>query len=171
MSTTHDTNDEGSTDDELPAVVQRFRETFPSSYREGRIHDTEWRGSQVDGKGWTNGDDTVALFDPDCTFFGYVELGDLTPAEYIDTRSVCDRRAYTFTAGDDVQAIDVQFLRDAANEVFDVSYDTMKANAYTIDDPNIRGCLEGISPVVFDLPNEQYRLMIAPLNSEELRGA
>jgi hypothetical protein len=159
-----------NSDDEQPAIVRRFRETFPSSYRKGRIHNTEWRGHQIDGKGWANGDDTVALFDAETTFFGYVDLSDLTPAEYIDTRTVCERQAYTFTAGDDVQAIDVQFLRDAANEVFNVEYDELKANAYTIDDPDIEGCPEGISPVVFDLPDSEYRLMISPLFSDELHG-
>jgi len=170
MSQTKSNSESDSTDDELSAVVRRFRETFPSSYKDGRIHDTRFRGDQIDGRGWTNGEDTVALFNPDCTFFGYVDLSDPTPAEYIDTREACERQAYTFTAGDDVQAVDVQLLRDAANEVFNVEYDTMKANAYTIDNPDIEGCPEGISPVVFDLPNEEYRLMISPLFSDELHG-
>lgn len=149
-----------------PSIAQRFHETFPSAWENGAIHGTNHE-QEVDGRAWRGGERIVLLAAPETTRYGYVDFADASPAEYVDTRTACDRRAYTFTAGETLTAIDVQYLRDAANEVFDVSYDTMKRNAYTVSDPDIEGCPEGVSPVLFRPPNTEYTLLIAPLMDTE----
>jgi len=130
-----------------------------------RLNDDRFirEADETDGDVWTFEHNTMCLVAPNASYFGYVQFADFEPAKYIETTRRNETEVYTFTAGNHVAAVQTEYVRYLANTVFEVSYDTMKRHAHTIPNANIRGIPEGVTAVMFDLPDTQFRAIVAPV--------
>ena len=141
-------------------TVELFGENMPHTERadESRLY-----GDKIDGKAWVS-NAKVFLLTPEVTEYGIVEFDEYTDAEYIKTDSEGDHRVYTFTAGEHTHAVDVDIVRRLANDVFDVSYSEIRSWAKTINtEDRDMGMFENDAPVMFDVPNSEYRIVVAPV--------
>ena len=137
-------------------IVQRFKASyFP------------FESDDTDGTVWRANNNTVALIDNEATYFGYVELSEFTESDYLETTEVADRRTYAFTTGSYETYVDVEYVREIANGLFEVSYDTIRKHAYTVPNAEIGNMPKGVSPVMLDLPDNEYRIVIAPVKESE----
>lgn len=153
---------EAKTDSEQ--IVERFTDTFPWVSRADEDFMYE---DDVDGRSWIS-DATVLLATPEISRCGLVDFEEYTPAEYVETRSLETNQCYVFTAGGDEHLVDVEYVRTLANDVFEVSYDTMKDHAHTINDSEDLGRVpDGSAPVMFDVPDAEFRVVIAPYCPKE----
>lgn len=144
------------------SIVDKFTDAFNMVVRadEDRLHERN-----VDGKSWIERDNAAVMLLTDAvTTFGFVELEHYSDCEYVGTEYFDNNSGYGFTAGEHTHYANTDFVQTLANKVFDVDYSEIRSWAKTINtDEYDVGHLENDAPVIFDVPNSEYRVLVAPI--------
>jgi len=153
--------------DDSGDVVSAFKDAFDSVAPFEKILVDE----AFNGHGWIAGNNAVTLIGSDCTRVGMIDMDCFENTEYVETTTlehemdngdVKTNRVYGFTVdGETNQYVRVEYVRTLANEVFNVEYSTIRSWARTTTDES---CMrEGDAPVLFDIPDSEYRVVVLPV--------
>lgn len=143
------------------SVIDRFKQLDGGVKTIEEYNKTGFVDLDVDGRAWTY-DNVIILIGPEVTQID-VPLDKWSDGEYVGTEYPGEKvnaTGYGFASDEHVHYVPAEQVRMLANEVFDVSYKTMRASAQTTDE--LDGHVKD-NPVIFDPPQFDVRVGIAPL--------